>query len=52
MVSSLRRESEEFAGLGEKQEAGLRWSTAKRFAHPEVGRLGLCCQVLLDPDQA
>jgi len=30
---------------------GLRWSNAKRFVHPEVGRIDLYCQTLLDPDQ-
>ena len=30
----------------------MRWSDAKRFRHPEVGRIDLFCQTLLDPDQA
>ena len=43
--------NEEFAALWDRQEVGLRWSSAKRFVHPEVGRIDLYCQTLLDPDQ-
>jgi transcriptional regulator with XRE-family HTH domain len=43
--------NEEFAELWDRQEVGMRWSGAKRFVHPEVGRLDLYCQTLLDPDQ-
>src|ERR1700722_8803512 len=32
-------------------EVGLRNSEEKRFLHPEVGELSLCCQMVLDPDQ-
>jgi transcriptional regulator with XRE-family HTH domain len=42
---------EEFTELWDRQEVGLRWSSAKRFVHPEVGRIDLYCQTLLDPDQ-
>jgi transcriptional regulator with XRE-family HTH domain len=41
----------EFAELWQRQEVGLRWSSAKRFVHPEVGRIDLYCQTLLDPDE-
>ncbi|SDS81505.1 helix-turn-helix transcriptional regulator [Actinoplanes derwentensis] len=51
LVADLLRLSDEFAGLWERQEIGLRWSNAKRFVHPEVGRIDLYCQTLLDPDQ-
>ncbi len=51
LVADLRRDSEEFAELWDRQEVGLRWSNAKRFVHPEVGRVDLHCQTLLDPDQ-
>ncbi|GLY07945.1 helix-turn-helix transcriptional regulator [Actinoplanes sp. NBRC 101535] len=51
LVTDLRRLSPEFAALWDRQEVGLRWSNAKRFVHPEVGRLDLFCQTLLDPDQ-
>lgn len=43
--------NEEFAELWNRHEVGLRWSNAKRFVHPEVGRIDLYCQTLLDPDQ-
>lgn len=46
-----RRTSDEFAGLWERHEVGLRWSETKRFTHPQVGRLDLYCQVLLEPDE-
>jgi transcriptional regulator with XRE-family HTH domain len=51
VVAELRRHSAEFADLWDRQEVGLRWSDAKRFDHPELGRLDLHCQTLLDPDQ-
>ncbi|MDQ2589192.1 helix-turn-helix transcriptional regulator [Saccharothrix yanglingensis] len=43
--------NEEFAELWQRQEVGLKWSSAKRFVHPEVGRIDLHCQTLLDPDE-
>lgn len=43
--------SDEFARLWERHEVGLRWSETKRFVHPQVGKLDLYCQLLLDPDQ-
>ncbi|WP_086675092.1 helix-turn-helix transcriptional regulator [Amycolatopsis pretoriensis] len=51
LADVLRRASDEFAGLWERHEVGLRWSETKRFAHPQVGRLELYCQVLLEPDE-
>jgi transcriptional regulator with XRE-family HTH domain len=51
LVADLRHDNEEFAVLWNRQEVGLRWSNAKRFVHPEVGRIDLYCQTLLDPDQ-
>ncbi len=51
LVTELQSVSAEFAALWERQEIGLRWSNAKRFVHPEVGRIDLFCQTLLDPDQ-
>ncbi|MEU6140141.1 helix-turn-helix transcriptional regulator [Streptomyces sp. NPDC047081] len=50
LVADLRH-NQEFAELWSRQEVGLRWSSAKRFVHPEVGRIDLYCQTLLDPDQ-
>lgn len=32
-------------------EIGLVYSDEKRFNHPEVGRLDLYCQTLIDPDR-
>jgi transcriptional regulator with XRE-family HTH domain len=51
LADVLRRTSEEFADLWERHEVGLRWSDTKRFVHPQVGRLDIYCQLLLDPDQ-
>ncbi|MGW5714821.1 helix-turn-helix transcriptional regulator [Amycolatopsis sp. NPDC003865] len=51
LAEVLRRASDEFAGLWDRHEVGLRWSETKRFAHPRVGRLDLYCQVLLEPDE-
>jgi transcriptional regulator with XRE-family HTH domain len=52
LVTSLLSQSEEFATLWKRQEVGLRWSEAKRFVHPQVGRIDLFCQNLQDPDQS
>lgn len=52
LVERLMRESEEFASLWDRQEVGLRWSDAKRFVHPAVGRIDLFCQNPQDPDQS
>ena len=51
LVADLQQRSTEFAELWDRQEVGLRWSSAKRFVHPGVGRIDLYCQTLLDPDQ-
>jgi hypothetical protein len=52
LVANLLRVSDEFVELWDRQEVGLRWSDAKRFVHPQVGRLDLFCQNLLDTDQS
>lgn len=52
LVLSLRKASGEFANLWDRQEIGVRFSGQKRFVHPEVGRIDLFCQALLEPDQA
>ncbi|MFF2079005.1 helix-turn-helix transcriptional regulator [Kitasatospora sp. NPDC058162] len=52
LVASLLHLSTEFAALWDRQEVGPRWSDAKRFVHPQVGRIDLYCQTLQDPDQA
>ncbi|MER7195504.1 helix-turn-helix transcriptional regulator [Streptomyces flaveolus] len=48
----LLEHSEEFRSLWEAHEVGVRPGQVKRFLHPEVGRLELNCQSLLDPDQS
>ncbi|PZF86281.1 helix-turn-helix transcriptional regulator [Jiangella anatolica] len=48
----LLARSEEFRGLWNEHEIGVRPSDAKRFVHPEVGRLDLHCQTLYDQDQS
>jgi hypothetical protein len=37
LVADLRHRHTEFAELWNRQEVGLRWSSVKRFVHPEVG---------------
>jgi transcriptional regulator with XRE-family HTH domain len=51
LADTLRNGSDEFARLWERHEVGLRWSDTKRLVHPELGRLDLYCQLLLEPDQ-
>lgn len=41
--------SAEFADLWAQQQIGLSFSEPKRFTHPDLGRLDLHCQTLLDP---
>jgi transcriptional regulator with XRE-family HTH domain len=51
LAGVLRRASDEFARLWELHEVGRRWSDTKRLVHPQVGRLDVYCQLLLEPDQ-
>ncbi|TNM69635.1 helix-turn-helix domain-containing protein [Streptomyces sp. NP160] len=51
LADDLLVRSPEFAALWERHEVGLRPREPKRFVHPQVGRLELACQTLLDPDQ-
>lgn len=51
LVEFLRETNNEFARLWDRHEVGLRSSDTKRFVHPEIGRLDLYCQLLLEPDQ-
>jgi transcriptional regulator with XRE-family HTH domain len=51
VVRSLQQQSPEFVTVWSDHQVGLRHSEQKRFDHPEVGRLELHCQTLLDPDQ-
>ncbi|MET0449290.1 MAG: helix-turn-helix transcriptional regulator [Aeromicrobium sp.] len=51
VVASLLEQSPEFAAVWNEHAVGLQHTEQKRFDHPEVGRLELHCQTLLDPDQ-
>jgi transcriptional regulator with XRE-family HTH domain len=51
VVAELRQRSTEFDALWHRHEVGLRWNEVKRFVHPQLGRLDLHCQTLLDTEQ-
>lgn len=51
-TDQLLARSTEFRTLWDRHEVGVRPDAVKRFVHPEVGRLELNCQTLVDPDQA
>lgn len=50
-VELLLDTNPEFRAVWELQEVGIRPREVKRFVHPELGRLELSCQTLLDPEQ-
>ncbi|KOV53647.1 XRE family transcriptional regulator [Streptomyces sp. AS58] len=50
MVGELRRRSEEFAGLWDAHDVGLRRTDHKRIVHPALGVIELDCHVLLSED--
>ncbi|WP_250009053.1 helix-turn-helix transcriptional regulator [Actinoplanes sp. M2I2] len=52
LAELLLARSEEFRTLWHRHEVGLRPHDGKNFIHPELGRLKLDCQILLDPVQA
>ncbi|MEJ2871014.1 helix-turn-helix transcriptional regulator [Actinomycetospora sp. OC33-EN08] len=52
LADLLLARSDEFRGLWDAHEIGIPPPDVKRFVHPEVGRLELHCQTLLDPDQS
>ncbi|MFJ4036509.1 helix-turn-helix transcriptional regulator [Microbacterium sp. NPDC090007] len=52
LADDLRGRSEEFRALWARHEVGLRPRDTKRFVHPEVGRIEVHCQTLVDPDSA
>ncbi|GAA5124541.1 helix-turn-helix transcriptional regulator [Alloalcanivorax gelatiniphagus] len=52
LANRLLEQSEEFRTLWADHEIGVEPDEVKRFQHPEVGRLDLNCQVLLDPHQS
>ncbi len=52
LAELLLARSEEFRALWEQHEVGLRPDEGKTFIHPELGRLELNCQILIDPNQS
>jgi transcriptional regulator with XRE-family HTH domain len=52
LTDLLLERSEEFRSLWEVHEVGIHLDEVKRYQHPEVGRLELNCQTLVDPHQA
>jgi transcriptional regulator with XRE-family HTH domain len=48
-VDLLLAESDEFRTLWDEHEVGLRPDESKTFIHPELGRLEVNCQILVDP---
>ncbi len=51
LALQLRESSAEFASYWSDHEIGLSYLEEKRFEHPEVGRLDLFCQTLLEPER-
>ncbi|MDT0319962.1 helix-turn-helix transcriptional regulator [Streptomyces millisiae] len=51
LADLLLARSEEFRQVWNDHEVGVRPNEVKRFIHPEVGRLELNCQQLVDPAQ-
>ncbi|MFI5934177.1 helix-turn-helix transcriptional regulator [Actinoplanes sp. NPDC051494] len=52
LADLLLAHSEEFRALWEQHEVGLRPGDGKTFVHPDLGRLELNCQTLIDPGQS
>jgi transcriptional regulator with XRE-family HTH domain len=52
LAELLTAQSEEFRILWKEHEIGIRPREIKRYQHPDVGRLELNCQILLDPDES
>jgi len=52
LADLLLAESEEFRALWNEHEVGVRPEDVKRFIHPELGRLELNCQTLIDPGES
>lgn len=52
LADDLLGRSEEFRGLWDRQEVGLRPPEVKHFVHPELGTIELSCQTLVDPVQS
>jgi transcriptional regulator with XRE-family HTH domain len=52
LADLLLADNEEFRAVWDRHEIGVRPHESKRFVHPELGRLELTCQTLLDPHQS
>jgi transcriptional regulator with XRE-family HTH domain len=52
LLDLLLAQSEEFREVWALQEVGIRPGETKRFVHPELGKLELACQRLVDPGQS
>jgi hypothetical protein len=52
LAELLLAESAEFRTLWHRHEVGLRPHDGKTFIHPELGRLEVDCQILVDPVQS
>ena len=52
LAELLLTESEEFRGLWDEHEVGVRPGDVKRFVHPALGSLELNCQTLIDPAES
>jgi transcriptional regulator with XRE-family HTH domain len=52
LADLLLEQSDEFRGLWELHEVGVRPREVKHFVHPELGALELSCQTLVDPVQS
>lgn len=52
LVELLLDQSEEFRTLWESHQVGVRPEEGKTFVHPELGRVELNCQTLIDPGQS
>ncbi|MEJ2865509.1 helix-turn-helix transcriptional regulator [Actinomycetospora flava] len=52
LADLLFADNEEFRAVWNEHEVGIRPHDVKHFVHPELGRLDLNCQALLDPEQS
>lgn len=52
LAELLLADNAEFRALWDSHEVGLRPQESKRYEHPELGRLELACQTLVDPVQS
>jgi transcriptional regulator with XRE-family HTH domain len=52
LADLLLADNEEFRAVWNEHEVGIRPHDVKHFVHPELGRLDLNCQSLLDPRQS